>query len=461
MSWIFQIRYAQRNVVFSKINTRKLSQSADYVISGGGMVGAACALSLARLPVNADKKIIMLEGSPKKNIELSKGYSNRVVALNSGSISMLKNLNAWQTIKQNRCNPVLRMRVWDACSDAAINFQNEDSQPLSYIIENDLVQKSLNEQLDNCDNIKVINSAKVKSYKFPEQKSNMSVPEELVQIQLESGEQLETQFLVGADGFKSLVRQELKLESIGFDYNYSGLVATLKLEGPESQENNTAYQRFLPTGPIAILPLNPTHSSLVWSMPSSQVKQKVQLTEQHFIDEVNAALRTDLHQNEIVNSVSKGLGLILDSFQSSKGTEVNKLPPPVVGAMNRAGFPLGFTHSHRYVGPRTVLVGDAAHRVHPLAGQGVNLGFGDVMTLASVVEKCLKDGASLGDRSYLLEYETERQRHNVPTMFSIDSLHRLYTTTLTPVVLARTLGLQITDALQPVKKIMMSHATNA
>lgn len=461
MAWIYQIRFVQKNVGLSRIHMRGLSRSADYIVSGGGMVGAASALSLARLPFNKDKKIIMLEGSPKRNIELSQGYSNRVVALNPGSVNMLKNLDAWQTIQQNRYNQVLSMRVWDACSDAAISFKNDDSQPLSYIIENDLVQKSLNEQLDNCDNIRVINSAKVKSYKFPEQKSNESVSDELVQIQLESGEQLETQFLVGADGFKSLVRQELKLDSMGWEYNYSGLVATLKLDAPESQENNTAYQRFLPTGPIAILPLNSTHSSLVWSMPSSMIKQKVQLPEQDFVDEVNAALRTDLHQNKIVNSVSKGLGLILESFQPSKETGVNKLPPPVVGATNRAGFPLGFTHSHRYVGPRTVLVGDAAHRVHPLAGQGVNLGFGDVMSLASVVEKCLKDGASLGDRSYLLEYETERQRHNVPTMFSIDSLHRMYTTTLTPVVLARTLGLQITDALQPVKKIIMSHATNA
>eukprot|EP00088_Acartia_fossae_P005443 TRINITY_DN12416_c0_g1_i15.p1 TRINITY_DN12416_c0_g1~~TRINITY_DN12416_c0_g1_i15.p1 ORF type:complete len:464 (+),score=60.45 TRINITY_DN12416_c0_g1_i15:37-1428(+) len=461
---ILQMRHccrAANNGQF-KSQLRYMSQTADFVVSGGGMVGAACALAIAHLPVNSNRKIVLLEGSPKRTIDIKPEYSNRVVALNPSSIQMLKDINAWPTIEKHRYNPVRRMRVWDACSEAAITFQNSDnldqSEPLSYIIENDLVQKGLNEQLDNCDNIKVINSAKVKDYKFPDQKDNESVAEGVVNIELESGERLETEFLIGADGFKSLVRQKLELDTVGWEYNYTGVVSTLQLEN-DQQENNTAYQRFLPTGPIAVLPLGPKHSSLVWSMPSSLAKQKIQLSEQEFVDEVNAALRTDLHQNEIVNSVAKGLGLILESFQAAGAKDKAPTLPQITGAKNRAGFPLGFSHSHRYIGPRTVLVGDAAHRVHPLAGQGVNLGFGDVMSLASIVEKCLQDGASLGDRSYLLEYETERQRHNVPTMFSIDSLHRLYTTTFTPVVLARSLGLQLTDAIGPVKKVLMSHAS--
>jgi len=447
----------QRNMGSGGVHT------ADIVISGGGMVGAACALALANLPVNSNNKIVLLEASSKRDIDMGKDYSNRVVALNNSSVKMLKRLCAWPTIEKHRYNAVCSMRVWDSCSDAAITFQNDDRDtPQSYIIENDLVQKSLNEQMENRDNIKVIHNAKVESYNFPEAINNddNTSSSNKVEINLANGEKLETQLLVGADGFKSLVRQQLKIDSMSWDYDYFGVVATLTLEH-ELQSNQTAYQRFLPTGPIAILPLNTKQSSLVWSMPTKLAKEKIKLDEKDFIDEINSELRTTAHQNEIVNNISKGLNLILQSIKSNKESEesIKKLPPLIVGAKNRAAFPLGFTHSNRYVGTNTVLIGDAAHRVHPLAGQGVNLGFGDVECLADVVERCLLDGATLAHRSYLLEYETERQRHNVPTMFSIDSMHRLYTTTLTPVVLARSLGLQITDSIAPMKKVIMSHAS--
>ena len=125
---------------------------------------------------------------------------------------------------------------------------------------------------------------------------------------------------------------------------------------------------------------------------------------------------------------------------------------------NRAAFPLGFGHSHRYIGPRTILIGDAAHRVHPLAGQGVNLGFGDVTSLASCVEDSLREGGLLGQREYLAQYETERQRHNLTTMMGIDGLQRLYCSDWTPLVMARSLGLMATEACDPVKKMLMKHA---
>ena len=130
----------------------------------------------------------------------------------------------------------------------------------------------------------------------------------------------------------------------------------------------------------------------------------------------------------------------------------------LAGVANRAAFPLGFGHSHRYIGPRTILIGDAAHRVHPLAGQGVNLGFGDVISLASCVEDSLREGGRLGQRDYLAQYETERLRHNLTTMMGIDGLQRLYCSDWTPLVMARTLGLMATEACDPVKKMFMKHA---
>ena len=156
--------------------------------------------------------------------------------------------------------------------------------------------------------------------------------------------------------------------------------------------------------------------------------------------------------------IYKLLLLYLKTFSSRSTSTLTLLNCSISGVANRAAFPLGFGHSHRYIGPRTVLLGDAAHRVHPLAGQGVNLGFGDVASLASVVEDSLREGGRLGQQSYLAQYETERQRHNLATMAGIDGLQRLYCTAWTPLVMARTLGLMATEACDPVKKMFMKHA---
>ena len=152
-----------------------------------------------------------------------------------------------------------------------------------------------------------------------------------------------------------------------------------------------------------------------------------------------------------------GLGTVLRSLTRSS-PEVQETPPVVTGVANRAAFPLGFGHSVRYTGPRTVLIGDSAHRVHPLAGQGVNLGFGDVISLTRELDESLRAGAVLGGEESLCRYETDRQRHNLPTMLGIDALQKLYSSQATPIVLARSLGLLTTNAISPVKKMIMHHA---
>ena len=172
---------------------------------------------------------------------------------------------------------------------------------------------------------------------------------------------------------------------------------------------------------------------------------------------LNQALTSDVDQNELVNSVTTSLNLLLSNLASSSPDCVES-PPVVTGVANRAAFPLGFGHSVRYTGPRTVLIGDAAHRVHPLAGQGVNLGFGDVIGLLAEVEESVRCGAVLGGEESLCRYETERQRHNLPTMLGIDALQKLYSSQATPVVLARSLGLMTSNAVSPIKKMIMQHA---
>ena len=324
--------------------------------------------------------------------------------------------------------------------------------------------------LQACDNLIVKYGAKVKRYKIPALGENDIVAKENVEVELEDGSVVETKLLVGADGFRwgnkpiltrsdcskycrSLVRQSIGSDYKSWDYPQMGLVATLNIH-TKSGSNRTAWQRFLPSGPVALLPLSPDHSSLVWTVGKSEVKPLLEMSEETFVKKLNRALTSDLDQNQLVNSVTSSIRQLLGREEAR-----DQEPPPVVRAVaNRAAFPLGFGHSVRYSGPRTALIGDSAHRLHPLAGQGVNLGFGDVTALVRLVEESLRSGAVLGQQELLCRYETERQRHNLPTMLGVDALQRLYSSQATPVVLARSLGLMATDAVNPVKTLIMKHA---
>ena len=169
------------------------------------------------------------------------------------------------------------------------------------------------------------------------------------------------------------------------------------------------------------------------------------------MEAVNLGLTSRLGEQGLALALTKGVQTLL-------GGEERPNPPTVVNVSQRAAFPLGFGHSPYYVGPRTALVGDSAHRVHPLAGQGANLGFGDVCELADQVQRMILDGAGLGHRNYLKMYESARLQHNVPTMLGIDGLQKLYCNSLPPLVIARSLGLALTAASTPLRKLLQSHA---
>lgn len=432
----------------------------DVVVAGGGMVGSAAAGALAQLGCMRRKKVLLLEAAPEKKLVLDSDsqYSNRVSALAPSSVRLLSQLGAWQIITQSRLGLVNRMKVWDSCSRAGIVFSSEDNlhtrdQPLNYIVENDLAVSALTEVMKACDNLTIKYGAKVKRYKIPHLGETDILPKENVEVELEDGSLVETKLLVGADGFRSLVRQSIGSDYHSWDYPQMGLVATLNIE-TQSGSNSTAWQRFLPSGPVALLPLSPDHSSLVWTVGKTEVRPFLEMSEEAFVKKLNRALRSDLDQNQLVNSVTRSVSQLLGKENSDHQED-----PPVVRAVaNRAAFPLGFGHSVRYTGPRTVLIGDSAHRIHPLAGQGVNLGFGDVSGLVRVVEESLRSGAVLGEQESLCQYETDRQRHNLPTMLGVDALQKLYSSQATPVVLARSLGLLATDAVNPLKTIIMQHA---
>jgi len=432
-------------------STRAASTTADVVVAGGGMVGTAAALTLAKLAGLQDRRVLLLESSPYKEAATPATPatparpSNRVSALSPATTALLHRLGAWQVMEGVRVQPVERMQVWESCSDAAIAFGGPGEPPLAHIVENDLTVKALTEVAQSCDNLEIRYGSKVSSYTLPSATS----PSSPVVVRLEGGEEVEASLLVGADGVGSLVRRSLGGQLLAWQYDQMGIVATLDIS--TSSPNTTAWQRFLPSGPLALLPLSPSLSSLVWTVDRADAATLVSLPEQEFVEGVNYALRSAGGQQGPAMALTRGLSALL-------GAQASPSPPTVTGAHQRASFPLAFHHSPLYSGHRVALVGDSAHRVHPLAGQGANLGFGDVLELGEQVQAMVRDGAGLGHRDYLRRYETARLRHNLPTMLGVDAIQKLYSTALPPLVAARSLGLTLTAACDPLRRALQAHA---
>ncbi|CAD5114549.1 DgyrCDS3667 [Dimorphilus gyrociliatus] len=428
----------------------------DAVVCGGGMVGNAAAAAFGKTSMLNHLNILLLESQAYKPTEkVQNVFSNRVSAISPASIELLKSVGAWERIeKTSRYQPVKRMQVWDFASDSTITFNNPNPEHnLAFIVENDVIVDALVEQIKECENVSMRSGTRVEKFAIPSNEST-----DLVELTLEDGEKILTRLLIGADGAKSQIREECDLHTTGWDYHQRAIVATLKLRDPT--DNNVAWQRFLKNGPIAMLPLSNEYSSLVWSTSVSESKRLMELDDDCFKDAINEAFWSNENRDDAAQNLLETLNQIISNLGVNKPSSTRILPPSVIEVNQRASFPLGVTHTTHYVKPRVALIGDAAHRIHPLAGQGVNLGFGDVRVLIDHLSESVYNGSELPDYKSLLKYETDRQRHVLPTIALVDFLNRLYSTDFAPSVLARTFGLTSVEALEPVKKLFMEHAMN-
>ncbi|GBN34834.1 Ubiquinone biosynthesis monooxygenase COQ6, mitochondrial [Araneus ventricosus] len=448
--------YVRRYLSVQSEDVERLSKTTwDVVISGGGMVGCALAASLGSSPLLSGKRVLLLETSPKTEYAIDPDrYSNRVCALNKNTKQLFDSFHAWDKICSIRMKEVRKMVVWESCSDARISFQHDGMHDdIAYIVENDVILNSLWSTINGlADKVHVLRGMKATEVSLPSNETD------LVTVELQNGVPLKTKLLVGADGVNSLVRNKMKVKYLSWNYDQKGIVATLKLSEPT--ENVVAWQRFLPTGPIALLPLSDDLCSLVWTVSLPMCEKLLKMPEDQFVDSLNSSLWDEEKKNSVVESAILNLKNLISTL--TPGYEpVRQLPPSILSVepKSRAAFPLGLGHATEYVAPRVALVGDSAHRVHPLAGQGVNLGFGDVKCLTECLEKSVYNGDCIGSLQYLLEYETKRQRHVLPTMFAIDALNRIYKTEFTPFVLMRSLGVTALDACQPMKNIMIGQAS--
>ncbi|XP_048340841.1 ubiquinone biosynthesis monooxygenase COQ6, mitochondrial [Sphaerodactylus townsendi] len=441
------------------VRSRSSETVYDVVVSGGGMVGSAMAAALGNDAHLHEKKILLLEAGPRKSTnQLPTSYSNRVSAITLGSATLLNSFGAWDHIRSMRVKPFQRMQVWDACSEAMITFDKDNLEEMGYIVENDVIMSALTKQLDAMsDRVEVLYRSRALGYTWPlPYQTCDSSP--WVEIGLADGRRLQAKLLIGADGQNSTVRKAAGIQNIQYQYDQSAVVATLHLS--EATDNNVAWQRFLPSGPIALLPLSDTVSSLVWSTSHEHASQLQSMDEESFVDSINSAFWSNADHSDFIDTAGSLFRSAVSVLMPS-GSAARQLPPSVakVDPKSRAVFPLGLGHATEYVQHRLALIGDAAHRVHPLAGQGVNMGFGDIACLMHHLSAAAFNGKDLGSLNHLLRYEQEQQRHNLSIMAAIDLLKRLYSTSAAPFVLLRTWGLQATNVATSVKEQIMAFAS--
>lgn len=355
------------------------------------------------------------------------------------------------------------MQVWDGVSGARIEFDRDGGagQTIAYMIENLNITSGLQSRLEELGGVSVFDKTRVEDISFGEETEGQDLSEWPV-IQLANGHRLWARLLVGADGANSPVRSFAGIESRGWDYNRHGVVATLQLEGEGWGRDRTkvAYQRFLPTGPVAVLPLPGNYSSLVWSTTPDRASVLKSLSSKDFAAMVNAAFRLSPVDLEYLHSQSSGQEEEVSWRMQHVSVQSQAIPQSVVGVQEGtvASFPLKMRHADTYIGERMALIGDAAHTIHPLAGQGLNQGQGDVQSLAKTIEYAVSHGQDIGSLLSLESYNAERYAANHVVMGVCDKLHKLYSVGGGPVVGLRSLGLNAVNAMRPVKDFFMNQA---
>lgn len=383
----------------------------DTIIIGGGIVGAtaACALGEAGVSValiEARAPLAPAEQQPDP----------RVFAITRASERIFRSLGVWDAMQRQGAFAFSDMEVWDAGGEGVTHFDcAELGEPcLGHIIEPRFIQAALWQQLQSL--------ATVSLY-CPARFQGIDILDDRVDVVLDDAQQLSADLVIAADGSRSPVRKTLGMNTHGHDYRQSSLVALVKTAEPH---RNTAWQRFLPGGPLAFLPMGDGWSSIVWTMPSEN------------IDRLLTADRAVFHE-ELAAAFDYRLGAVIESGE-------------------REAWPLRRLHAEHYVIPRAALVGDAAHAIHPLAGQGVNLGLLDAASLAEVIVSARQRGKDPGSLAVLRRYERWRRGDNLLMMMSMDGINQVFGNTRSSLQRLRNLGLSLVNRSGMARRRFMKHA---
>ncbi len=400
-----------------------MSKEYDIVVVGAGLVGATLALRLAN---STSLRIALLERTlPLEPLEAGQA-NQRVVALGDAAVNLLRQVEVFEALSAQQAHPYQRMFVWDenSAGELCFNAQDIERQTLGYMVDAMACTHLLQAQALN------FSGSRLDCF-FDTQLQSLTLSEHGAQLETSHGS-VSAQLVVGADGANSWVRQQAGIFANWRSYEQQGIVAKIRTS---ASHQDCAWQRFLSTGPVAALPVSDNFSSIVWSADKELASRLMQLNEAEFSHELSQA------------------------FEHRLGDVVELSP--------RQSFPLVSKQASTYFGPSVALVGDAAHSIHPLAGQGANLGFKDAAALSSLIAKaaCAEAGYgktnALGSVALLSHYERIRRADNAQTDWLMTALNSSYLVNTPAWVSARGLGMNWLNNSKRVKGMLARLAIGA
>ncbi|MGZ5007090.1 MAG: UbiH/UbiF/VisC/COQ6 family ubiquinone biosynthesis hydroxylase [Methylobacter sp.] len=389
-----------------------MTEHYEAIVVGGGMVGAATACALAHGGI----RVALLERFNPDRQWPPEPIDNRVSALTKASQNILETLGAWPGMVQRGVCPYRDMRVWDARGGGELHFDCADTEfnELGHLVENRVTVAALWDVLDTLPSATCITPAKV---------VDMQLKENGRMLRLADGRLLEADLVIAADGRDSALRTMAGIGVTGWEYRQDGLVATVSTE---KSHQFTAWQRFLDQGPLAFLPLKNGQCSIVWTLSTETARNYLALSDHDFLQALEQA--------------SGGiLGKMLD-----------------VGP--RAAFPLRFQYANSYTDQRFALCGDAAHAMHPLAGQGVNAGLLDAAAIAELVIQTRQEKRPLSGMRFLRRYERWRKGDNLMMLTSMDVLNKTYGVSAQLFAGLRSAGMNGVNRTAPIKDYFNRYA---
>ena len=385
---------------------------ADVIIFGGGLVGLALASALDSSGLSA---IVVDPADPTPRSESA--FDGRTSAVSSSSMRMLETIGVTAHLAEPGC-PIRRIAVADGLKPGGLHFDSGDGEPLGFMHENRNLRAALRARADAGKNLWLLWKSRVAS---------VDRGEHGVIVALEDGRKLSAPLLVAADGRNSRTREAAGINIARWKYDHQAIVSVLR---HERSHDHVAYEIFYPTGPFALLPMNDDvgghRSAIVWSVPEEDAAGWLSLNDEDFAAEAEAAMGGFLGKVEL-------------------------LAP-------RSSFPLGFHHAAQITARRLALIGDAAHAIHPIAGQGLNLGFRDVAAMAEVLVEGARLGLDLGDRQLLDRYQRWRSLDGLSVAFATDSLTRIYGIPGKTASAVRRFGMGLVGRISPLRNKLMSEA---
>ena len=381
----------------------------DVIVAGGGVVGASTALALQC----AGFSVALIERGGRQPAFDVDTYDPRVYALAPGSVSFLEQLGVWAAVAAQRVSPYTRMEVWDRSPVRTLAFDANELAvaELGFIVEDSLLRATLWPALSQV------------TVHAPAQIAGVTLAASGVRVELAGGTALEGSLLVAAEGAESPLRALAGIEAQGWSYEQRAIVCHVATEVPHA---GVALQRFLPDGPLALLPLADGRCSIVWSTANQHAEELLSLSDEEFLEALGEA-------------IDHKLGAI-------------------IAASPRIAFPLKLMHAQAYVKAGFALVGDSAHVIHPLAGQGLNLGLADAQALVEVLCGARAEKKPLGTLRVLQRYERRRKSANLEVMALTEGLHRLFGARFPGLDGLRELGLTLVNRAGPLKRSLAQRA---